>query len=296
MRVVQAGSLSAAARQLGCSPASVSRHVSRLEDMLRVRLINRSSRRLSLTEVGEIYLHHVERIIADIDEAHEAVAEMVQVPRGLLHVHSRVTIGDHVIVPALPDFLERYPDVRINLTLSDERVDLVDQKVDVAVHSGWLDDSALIARTLVSTPRIVCGAPNYLKRHPAPAHPHDLMQHQCLTYRYDFGKPAWRYRGHGEEGEIKLISQIQSNSGQGLRAMAIAGVGLTLLPTWLITIDLAVGRLVRVLEDYDVGIAQLPFENSVYALYQPTRHMSPKVRVFIDFLAELFSDRKFVSR
>lgn len=291
LRVVQAGSLSAAARQLDCSPASISRYISRLEDALRVRLLNRSSRRTSLTEVGEIYLRSVERILADIGDTHDAIAEMVKVPRGLLHVHSRVTIGNHYIVPALPEFLTRYPDVQVSLTLSDQRIDLVDQRVDVSVHSGSLGDSALIVRKLASTSRIVCAAPGYLEEHDTPKHPRDLLRHRCLTYRYDLhdvSSSTWRYRGADCEGEIKLRSYLQSNSGVALREMALAEVGIGLLPIWLISEDLRSRRLVRFLKNYEVGIAQLPFKNTVYAVYQPTRHMSPKVRAFIDFLSEVF--------
>lgn len=290
-RVVQAGSLSAAARQLGCSPASVSRALNALEDALGVKLLNRSSRNISLTDAGELYLQRIEGVLHDVQEAREAVVELGQVPRGVLHVHARMTVGVHHVVSALPEFLARYPAVSVNLTLSDERLDLVDHKIDVAIHSGAMEDSALIARTLATSPRFVVASPEYLERHSPPVSPRDLGAHKCLTYRFDLGVPVWRLARDGGEEEARLESYLQSNNGDVLRLAALKGLGLALLPEWQISEELRSGRLVRVLSEYRVGHGHLPFDNVLYAVYQPTRHLSPKVRAFVDYLAGLFRER-----
>lgn len=290
-RVVQAGSLSAAARQLGCSPASVSRALNGLEDALGVKLLNRSSRNISLTEAGELYLQRIERVLRDVQEARDAVVELGQVPRGTLHVHARMAVGVHHVVSALPGFLALCPDVSVNLTLSDERLDLVDHKIDVAIHSGALEDSALIARALAVSPRYIVASPEYLEKHPPPEAADGLRAHKCLTYRFDLGGPVWRLARNGAEQDVRLESYVQSNNGEVLRLTALKGLGLALLPEWQISEELRTGKLVRVLSEYRAGHGHLPFDNVLYAVYQPTRHLSPKVRAFVDYLARVFRER-----
>jgi DNA-binding transcriptional LysR family regulator len=285
--VVQSGSLSSAGRQLGLSPASVSRHINSLEESLGVRLLNRTSRKLTLTEAGEIYYRQAEQILHQITAANESVAQLQTAPRGTLRVHSRMLVGHQYIVPALPDFLAQYPEIKIDLLMSNFPVDLVERNIDIDVRIGKMLDSSLVARKLVSSERLICAAPVYLKGRPAIESPADLAGHNCLTYRLNMGRNVWRFVGADNTlTEVPVAGSFQSDNGQALRLAARAGVGVALMPDWSIRDDLASGRLKHLLPDYRA--THMEFENGVYAVYQKSRHMSAKVRVFIDFLAALF--------
>jgi DNA-binding transcriptional LysR family regulator len=285
--VVQNGSLSSAGRQLGLSPASVSRHISALEENLGSRLLNRTSRKLTVTEAGEIYFRKVEHILQQVTEANDSVAQLQLVPRGTLRVHSRMLVGHQYIVPAMPRFLEQYPEIKLDLLLSNHAVDLVEQDIDVDIRIGKLVDSALVARKLATSERIMCAAPSYLDKRPPLVDPHDLVHHNCLTYRLNLGKATWRVKDADERlVEVPVSGTMQSDNGQALLAATLAGVGIALMPDWAIKDDLAAGRLRRLFPNCLVSYVE--FENGVYAVYQKTRHRSTKVRVFIDFLATLF--------
>jgi DNA-binding transcriptional LysR family regulator len=285
--VVQSGSLSSAGRQLGLSPASVSRHMNSLEESLGVRLLNRTSRKLTLTEAGEIYYRQAEQILHQITEANESVAQLQSVPRGTLRVHSRMLVGHQYIVPALPGFIAQYPEIKIDLMLSNFPIDLVERNIDVDVRIGKMLDSSLVARKLASSERLVCAAPAYLERHPEIVRPADLAAHNCLTYRLNMGRNIWRFVGPDNTlTEVPVMGNFQSDNGQALLVATQAGVGVALMPDWSIRDDLASGRLRRIFPDYRV--THVEFENGIYAVYQKSRHMSAKVRLFIDFLAALF--------
>ena len=288
--VVQSGSLSSAGRQLGLSPASVSRHVKSLEESLGVRLLNRTSRKLTLTEAGEIYYRQAEQILHQIAEANESVAQLQTAPRGTLRVHSRKLIAHQYIVPALPEFLAQYPEIKLELLLSNYPVDLVERNVDVDIRIGKMLDLSLVARKLASSERLVCAAPAYLERHPEIEHPADLAVHNCLTYRLNMGRNIWRFVGSENTlTEVPVSGNFQSDNGQALLVATKAGLGIALMPDWSIRDDLASGRLKHLLPDYRA--THMEFENGVYAVYQKSRHMSAKVRLFIDFLAALFKTR-----
>jgi DNA-binding transcriptional LysR family regulator len=288
--VVQNGGLSAAGRQIGLSPATVSRHMSALEESLGGRLLNRTSRKLTLTEAGEIYYRHVEQILQQIADANDSVARLQTVPRGTLRVHSRMLVGHQFIVPALPTFLAQYPEVKVDLLLSNYPINLVEQNIDVDIRIGKLVDSALIARKLAASERIVCAAPDYLARHPEIATPADLPAHNCLTYRLNMGRTIWRFEAADATLlEVPVSGNLQSDNGQSLLAAALAGVGIALMPDWSIRDDLAAGRLRRLFPERRVSYIE--FDNGVYAVYQQSRHMSAKVRVFVEFLAALFKQR-----
>jgi DNA-binding transcriptional LysR family regulator len=288
--VVQNGSLSAAGRQLGLSPASVSRHISALEESLGGRLLNRTSRKLTLTEAGEIYFRKVESILHQIGEANDSVAQLQSVPRGTLRVHSRMLVGHQYIVPALPAFQAQYPEIKLDLLLSNHAIDLVQQNIDIDIRIGKLNDSSLIARKLASSERIVCAAPAYLDRHPPISEPAELSKHNCLTYRLNLGRTVWHFKEpDGSVSDVPVDGSFQTDNGQALHSAALAGVGIVLMPDWSVREELADGRLVQLFPKHRVSYVE--FENGVYAVYQKSRHMSAKVRVFVEFLVALFKQR-----
>jgi DNA-binding transcriptional LysR family regulator len=288
--VVQNGSLSAAGRQHGLSPASVSRHISALEESVGGRLLNRTSRKLTLTEAGEIYFHKVEHILQQILEANDSVAQLQSVPRGTLRVHSRMLVGHQYIVPALPDFMKQYPDIIVDLMLSNHAVDLVEQNIDIDIRIGKLVDSSLIARKLISSERIVCATPKYLARTGPVASPTDLAAHNCLTYRLNLGRTVWRFKEpDGEVIEVPVTGKFQTDNGQAILAATLADVGIALMPDWSIRDELADGRLKRLFPKHRVSWEA--FENGVYAVYQKSRHQSKKVRAFVEFVATLFKQK-----
>jgi DNA-binding transcriptional LysR family regulator len=285
--VVQNGSLSAAGRQLGLSPASVSRHISALEENLGSRLLNRTSRKLTVTEAGDIYFRKVEQILQQVSEANDSVAQLQSVPRGTLRVHSRMLVGHKFIVPAMPSFLEQYPDIRVDLLMSNHVVDLVELDIDVDIRIGKLVDSALVARKLAHSDRVICASPGYLARAAPLNAPADLVNHNCLTYRLNLGKSTWRFRGDdGAISDVPVGGSFQSDNGQAVLCMALDGMGIALMPDWAIRSEVAAGRLRVLFPKYQV--TYIDFENGVYAVYQKTRHRSTKVRVFVEFLANLF--------
>jgi len=288
--VVQNGNLSAAGRQLGLSPASVSRHISGLEDSLGCRLVNRTSRKLTLTEAGELYFAQSEQILHQIAEANDSVSRLQTTPRGTLRVHARMLVGQLYIAPALPDFLVQNPELKIDLLLSNRVVDLVEKNIDIDVRIGKLIDSSLVARQLAVSERILCAAPAYLDSRPAITTPTAITAHNCLTYRINLGRTVWRFIDQqGLLEEIAVAGNLQSDNGQALLTATVAGVGLALMPDWAIRDELAAGRLRRVLPHYRVS--HIEFDNGVYAVFQKSRHMSAKVRVFIDFFADTFTRR-----
>jgi DNA-binding transcriptional LysR family regulator len=287
--VVQHGSLSAAGRQLGLSPASVSRHISALEEELHGRLINRTSRKLTLTEAGRAYFAEVSQILHRVNEANESVAQFHATPRGTLKVHSRLLVGHQFIVPALPRFLASYPDIRIDLQMSNFPIDLVEHDIDVDVRIGKLADSSLVARKLISSERYVCAATSYLERHPDIARPEDLARQNCLAYLLNSGRTVWHFRGpDGSQVEVPITGSLQSDNGLALLASVRAGVGIGLMPDWAIGGDIASGRLRRLFPEWRASHAE--FDNGVYAVYQKSRHVTGKLRVFLDFLASLFRE------
>lgn len=287
--VVHNGSLSSAGRLLGLSPASVSRHISALEKSLGARLINRSSRRLTLTEAGELYFSKVERILQQVAEANDTVAQWQKVPRGTLRVHSRMLVGHLIVVPALPAFLASHPDIRVDLLLSNQTVDLVERNVDVDIRIGKLVDTSLVARRLSPAERILCAAPDYLAgRAPIDA-PADVARHNCLTYRIHEGRTVWRFiEPGGAMQEIPVTGNLQSDNGLALLEATLAGVGVALMPDWAVRDALASGRLRRLLPQH--RISHREFDNGVYAVYQRA-HTSAKVRAFVEFLEATFAGR-----
>ena len=290
LTVVQTGSLSGAGRQSGFSPASVSRQITALEDDLGVRLLNRTSRRLSLTEAGQVYLEHAERLLHDIDELRDAVSQMAVKPRGTLRIQSRISLGTQHVAPLIPTFLALYPDLKIDLWLTDNDLDLTEHGIDLAIRTGNLSDSTLIGRRLASSPRVICASPEYWAEHGKPATPEALMDHNCLTYRFEFGTAAalWQFRiDTGQSINIQVAGNFQTNNGEALRVATLSGLGVAMLPAWSVKDHLKAGSLERVLSDYETTVSDLDF--GIYAVYLSRRNLSAKTRLFVDHLVTEFS-------
>ena len=290
LTVVQTGSLSGAGRQSGLSPASVSRQITALEDDLGVRLLNRTSRRLSLTEAGQVYLEHAERLLQDIDELRDAVSQMAVKPRGTLRIQSRISLGTQHVAPLIPTFLALYPDLKIDLWLTDNDLDLIEHGIDLAIRTGNLSDSTLIGRRLASSPRVICASPEYWAEHGKPATPEALMDHNCLTYRFEFGTAAalWQFRiDTGQSINIQVAGNFQTNNGEALRVATLSGLGVAMLPAWSVKDHLKAGSLERVLSDYETTVSDLDF--GIYAVYLSRRNLSAKTRLFVDHLVTEFS-------
>jgi DNA-binding transcriptional LysR family regulator len=285
IRVVEAGSFSAAARDLS-SISSVARQVKALEDELGVRLLNRSTRSLSLTEPGRRFYERACAIANDLGNAKSEVKSFQDTVKGVLRVSIRVSAGTTMIVPALPAFMAQYPELTIDLTLSDERRDLVANNIDVAVWMGHLPDSEIVARRLSPSQRIVCGASGYFERHGVPRTPEDLRQHNCLLYTARSYGTRWAFTRDGRQDEIDVRGSLRTDNALVLLSAAVSGLGLIVVHEWTVRSQIAQGNLVRVLDDYTVN--PRPGDAELYAVYASSRGLSRKVRVFVDFLVDLF--------
>ena len=294
LQAAQSGSLSAAGREFGLSPASVSRQISSLEDDLGVRLLNRTSRRLSLTEAGQLYLQRAERWLQDLDEMRDEVAQLAVRPRGRLRVQARISLGTQYVAPLIPGLLARFPELDVDLWLTDTALDLTEHGIDVAIRTGQQSDSSLIARRIATSPRLVCASPDYWAAHARPAGPRDLADHNCLIYRFGEAPALWTFRGpDGRATEMRVDGNFQSNNAEALRVATLAGLGVALLPAWSIRDDLLAGRLERALDDHVATATDLDF--GIYAVYQSKRHLSAKTRLFIDHLVSEFALRDWLS-
>ena len=284
-RVVEAGSFSAAGRQLGAAPSSVSRQIGDLEDEIGARLFHRTTRKLSLTEAGRIYYQRAARILVDVDEAKLAVARIDGAASGILRLTLPSSVGRLHIVPALPAFQGLCPAVQVVLSMTDRVVDLVEEGFDLAIRVGRQRDSSLIARKIGSGRRYVSASPLYLEKAGVPKVPADLGDHNCLTFRSHPGSNLWKFKGPGGSSEVRVSGSLFADNGEALCAAAVAGLGLILVPEWLTGIEIKRGRLCEVLTAFRAISEATP----LYAVYPHQRHLPPKVRAFIDFLVERFS-------
>ena len=285
--VVDAGSFSAAGRRLGLAASSVSRQVNGLEDTLNARLLNRSTRSLSLTHAGEVYYERVRRILSEVAETNAAVAQLEASPRGLLRVNAPVVFGRRHIAPHIAEFLERFPDVSIDLTLTDHFVDVIESGADVVVRVGGLNDSSLIARRLAPNRRVLVASPAYLERYGAPETPQDLQDHRCLVYKLHVSMAEWMIRDpEGQSHSVKVRGPLTANNAEALHSAAIDGLGIALLPTWTVGRHVRTGELARLLPGYEADLTNE--ETAIHAIYPHARHLSAKVRAYVDFLVEKF--------
>ena len=283
-KVVGAGSFSAAAREMQVSQALVTKQIQDLESWLGARLLNRTTRRLSLTEIGTEFYERAVRILEAVEEAKNAAGALQTVPRGRLRINAPVSFGLLHLAPVVTDFLQHFREVSVELLVNDRVVDLLEGEFDVGVRIGRLRDSSLIARRIAPIRLAVCAAPDYLAQYGTPKTPDDLVKHDCLEYTYFESRGAWRLLNPmGDEIAVPVSGRYLANNADVLRTTAIAGGGIVLLPTFIIGDDLRAGRLVRLLPDYP------PPEQGLHALYPPGRHLSAKVRSFVDFLVDRFS-------
>lgn len=282
-KVVESGSFTGAAARLDFSPGMASEHVKALEERLGTRLLQRTTRKLSLTEAGRAYYEHCAKILADLEEAEQAARDLHAAPRGELRVNATPSFGMLRLAPAISDFTARFPEVSVELVLSDRIVDLIDEGFDLAVRVEPLPDSSLIARQIAPVRLVICAAPSYLERHGTPRTPADLVRHNCLTLTGPSHFQQWFLPGIiGDPAEVFPTGNLRSNSGGVLMCAALAGHGVVCLPSYITAEALRSGRLVPLLPEYVTASFTLR------AVYPSNRHLSAKVRAFVDFLADRF--------
>lgn len=279
--IVEADSITGAAERLGLPKSAVSRRLAELETHLGVALIQRTTRRLNLTDSGRAFYERSVAILADLDEAEASVSQSHGALRGRLKVALPLSFGLLHLAPLIQAFMTEHPDVRFELDFNDRQIDLMQEGFDLAIRIATLEDSSLIARRLVPIRHVLCASPGYLKKHGTPRAAADLAHHVCIAYSNDRDPGLWTYRGpDGQAGTVRMLVRLASSSGEFNLRAAIAGEGLLLLPSFCVHEAMRAKQLVRVLEDHTWP------ELSAYAVYPPTRHLSSRVRAFIDFLAE----------
>ena len=282
--VVDAGSFTAAAERLGSAKSAVSRRVSALEERLGVQLLHRTTRVLNLTETGRSFYNHGTRILADLEEAEAAVQQEHGELRGTLRFALPLSFGVRHMCGPIATFSKQHPKVKFDLDLNDRRVDLIEDNFDLALRIGRLTDSSLIARRLFDVRAVVCASPHYLNVHGVPQTPEDLQDHQCLVYSNLSDPDKLKYEDRdGKKGTVKITPHMLASSGDFLSNVAAHGMGVVIQPTFIASAAIRSGNLKPILTDYTWPISP------AYAVYPPTRHLSYRVRAFIDFLAEKFS-------
>ncbi|MNU81981.1 HTH-type transcriptional regulator DmlR [compost metagenome] len=278
--VAASGSFSAAGRDLGLTPSAVSRTLDRIEARLGVRLMLRTTRTLTLTPEGQAYLGAARRILSDLDDAEQAIADQ-GAPRGRLRVSASLSHGRLCVVPLLGDFVARYPHILVDINLTDVVVDVAAGQADVAIRFGPLADSGLTARKLGETRRVIVASPAYLAARGTPRTPEDLHDHNCLNFNFRRVEPVWPFVRDGREYSLSVRGNIEANNGETLGQLAAAGVGLTRVGAFSVADDVAAGRLVPLLEDFNPGDVE-----NIHAVFVGGANTPARVRVFVDFLAE----------
>ena len=279
-KVVEQGSFARAADRLSVSTSAVSRQVAELEAHLDVRLLNRTTRRLSLTEAGQAFYERCVQLLADLEETESSVRSTAVEPKGTLRVTCGVTFGERYLAPAIAEFAGLHPQVSFDVDLSDRVVDLVEEGFDLAIRIGPVGNQALVSRRIGSTQFVCCASPAYLARHPAPVTPADLEQHACLGYTYAAVTSAWTFESlDGTRHTPRIVPRHRLNNGRMLAELAAAGLGIVLEPDFIVAPEVRSGRLQRLLTDYQ------PPRSPIAAVYPSRRHLSAKVRSFVDFLA-----------
>ncbi|MCW6509194.1 LysR family transcriptional regulator [Lichenifustis flavocetrariae] len=281
--VIEAGSFSGAARALDLTPSAVSRTVDRIEARLGVRLLIRTTRLLTLTAEGQAYLAAARRILNDLDDTEQTIADQ-GAPRGRLRVSASLSHGRLCVVPLLGDFARRYPHILIDFNLTDEVVDIAGGQADVGIRFGQLADSGLVARKLGTSRRMIVAAPGYLARHGTPMVPRDLEQHNCLNFNFRRSEPIWPFQFEGRGLVLGVRGSIEANNGETLGQLALAGVGITRVGAFSVADDLAAGRLVSLLEEFNPGDVE-----EIHAVFVGGLNLPARIRVFVDFLAEKLS-------
>ena len=284
-QVVESGSFAKAAERLGVSTSAASRHIADLEAHLQTRLLNRTTRRVSLTESGRAFYERAVQLLADLEEAEQEAARAAVVPRGTIRLTTSVNFGVRHLAPAIADFLARHAEVRFDVSLSDRVIDLVEEGFDLAVRVGTAGSENVVARKLGETRLVPCASPQYLSAHPAPKTPEDLVAHNCFTYEYVTPRNVWRFRdASGAERAVRITGTLHSNNGDLLAEIAARGCGIVFEPAFIVGPEVRAGRLVPLLQEF------MPPPVPIYAVYPSRKHLSAKVRGFVEFLVERFED------
>lgn len=283
-QVVAAGGFAAAARDMGLSRSAVNKLVIALENELGVQLLHRSTRVVRPTETGLAFYERCVEILATLEEAERSVTQLHEEPRGRLRVNAPMTFGTLHLAPALADFLVQYPELQVQLTLNDRFIDPIEEGFDITVRIAQPQDSAsLIVHPLAPAQRVLCATPAYLASHGIPTHPNELRHHSCLHYGQLAVENQWRLIGADGEYTITVHGVLCSNNGEVLRDAAVRGLGITLLPRFIVEQELQQGKLQTILPDYPAP------ELHIYVMYPVNRHLSTKIRLLVDFLQERFS-------
>ncbi|HXY21269.1 MAG TPA: LysR family transcriptional regulator [Burkholderiaceae bacterium] len=285
--VADVGSFARAAERLSFSRAMATRYVAQLEAHLGVRLLNRTTRRLSLTQAGNELQQRATHVLALVEEAERAAAQQASEPRGTLRINTSVIFGHHHLGEAIRSFLQRYPKMVVDLTLNDRVVDLVDEGYDLAVRIARTVDPGLVARPIARARTVACASPAYLQQHGTPRTPADLARHNCLTYTYTGLPNEWHFRRNGREQRVAVSGNLRANNGDIICEVATRGLGVILQPTFLVYKALRSGQLVRILKNWQSD------ELNIYAVYPNRQFLAPKVRSFIDFLLEYFGPEPY---
>jgi DNA-binding transcriptional LysR family regulator len=282
VRVADLGSFTAAAKELQLSPTMIGKHMRHLEERLGSRLINRSTRRQSLTELGRNYLDHCRHLLEEAEAGDALAEEALRAPRGRLRVAAPIAFGSHSLASTIVRFMKKYPEVTVELILNDRMVDLVDEGIDVAIRVGTLSDSTMMSRSLSPYRTVVCAAPDYLAERGTPTHPKDLVDHDCLSYPYWTDGPRWSFSGPEGDVHVDVKSRLQINNGFGIRYAALAGAGIVMQRAELVADDIAEGRLQALLTNYQAQ------SRARHLVWLQNRKMTPKLRAFIDFVAGVY--------
>ncbi|WP_394846918.1 LysR substrate-binding domain-containing protein [Pendulispora brunnea] len=280
--VITTGSFAAAARSAQVTTASISKQVSQLEEHLGSQLLNRTTRRLSLTDAGRIYLEHCERILDEVDEAERSLNNLHAEPRGRLRIAVPMSFGLLRIAPLLAPFALRYPEIELDVALNDRVVDLVEEGFDLAIRifARPLEDSALIMRRIGGGKRVVCAAPAYLRARGTPKHPQDLEAHDCLRYALHAAPAVWEFDGPHGQVSVKIRGPLLTNNSIAIRDATVGGLGIALVPDFIVTKELAEKRVKPLLERYSAS------GYGIFMVAPPSRYVAPKVRAFAEFLTE----------
>ena len=289
LQVARLGSFSAAADNLAISKAMVSKHIKRLEDSLNIQLFNRTTRSISLTEVGTVYRDRIKEILNDIEETELSVSKLSSEPRGTLRIMAPTSFGSFRLSRAITEYLTQYPNVSIELFLAERTPDLVAEGIDLAILIGVLEDSSLFARKIADARMIVCGASAYFEKYGIPQKPEDLLQHNCLLQTTRVGE-TWSFKSGNGYKRIDVQGNLKSNAGDALRIAAIRGCGLVNLPVYMVDKDIKHGSLIPVLVEFEAP--KLP----IHAVYLHRMHLSGKVRTFVDYLYNRFQSNPILEK
>jgi DNA-binding transcriptional LysR family regulator len=284
-QVVESGSFARAADRLNLSTSATSRHVAELESHLGTRLLNRTTRRVSLTDSGRAFYERCVQLLGDLQEAEQEAARAAVVPRGTMKLTTSVAFGVRHLAPAIAAFLARHREVRFDVSLSDRIVDLVEEGFDLGIRIGGPGSENLVARKLGETRLVPCASPGYLESRGAPKSPDELARHNCFTYEYVTPRNLWRFRdAAGREQAVRVSGNLHSNNGDLLAEVAARGIGIVFEPAFIVGPEVRAGRLVPLLQDFE------PAPVPIYAVYPSRKHLSAKVRLFVDFLVGSFAD------